>query len=82
MNEDSRFAQVISAVERIQALPRAYVDCSYGQGRQAVLRQLEKRTGGDQADIVEPFITGAKEDLAALSERASPHSLPAEHVFS
>lgn len=61
-------------------MPDSYVDSNFGQGREAVLKQLEK-FGGRPGTFVDRGIEEAKAAIAGLIERAIPHTVPDEYIF-
>ena len=71
---------VIAAVERLRMLPEAYIDSGFRQGRDAVLRQLESRTGEDESASVDVYLAGMKDDIANLRQRALPFYVPEDYI--
>lgn len=61
-------------------MPDSYVDSNFGQGREAVLKQLEK-FGGQPETFVNRGIEEAKAAIAGLIERAIPYTIPDEYIF-
>jgi hypothetical protein len=54
---------VKDAVERIRLLPGALVDCGFRQGWDAVLKQLNERTGEDQRFFVDADIEHMQNEI-------------------
>jgi hypothetical protein len=77
----SRIVDVKEIVERIRLLPEAFVDCGFRQGRDAFLRQLESRTGKDEAHLVDVYIEGCRETIAELVQRVAPYDIPDDYIF-
>jgi hypothetical protein len=71
---------VIAAVERLAMSPEASIDSGFRQGRDAVLRQLESRSGRDESALVDVYIAGMQDDIANLRQRALPFEVPADYV--
>jgi hypothetical protein len=51
------------------------------QGRDAVLRQLNERTGKDEESTLEAFIQSCQEGIATLIQRAQPYEIPQDYIF-
>jgi hypothetical protein len=68
-------------VERIRRLPEAYVDRSFGQGRDAFLRQLEQRTGRDEVASVDLYIEGSRNTITGLVQKIAPYHIPDDYIF-
>lgn len=70
------------AVERIQLLPEAFVDCSIRQGRDAVLKQLRERDGSIADRIVDAFIAeDIRDTIATVAGKAKPYEIPDDYIF-
>jgi hypothetical protein len=72
---------VIEVIERIQRFPDAFVDCSFRQGRDAILRQLNERTGEDEEAFVDVTIEGIQDTIATLIQKAAPYDIPDDYIF-
>lgn len=72
---------VREAVKRIQLLSGAFVDCSFRQGRNAVLKQLEERTGRDEEAFVDVYIQEMQDTMATLIHKAVPYEVPEDYIF-
>ena len=69
-------------VESIRSISGAQVDRNFGQGPEAVLIQLETRSGQkEDMTFVADFITDAKGTLRELRELVLPHLLPDDYAF-
>jgi hypothetical protein len=71
---------VEAAVERLRILPEAQIDSGLRQGRDAVLKQLESRTGQDERASVDVYVAGMQEHITSLRQRASPFEVPADYI--
>ena len=67
-------------VKRIEQFPGALVDCSFGQGRDAFLKQLEARTGRNEKYSVDMYIEDCRDTIAELIERVATYEIPDDYI--
>lgn len=72
---------VRKAVEHIQRIPGAYVDCSFRQGRDKVLKQLNERSGRDEKDLLDASIRDIQNTIVELIQEAAPYHIPDDYIF-
>jgi len=85
---------VIEIVEQIRALPNAYVDCGFLQGREAVLKQFQQREEGVSGAVIpdlrdetekvaaaDRFISSMQEAITELIERTKPYKIPKDYIL-
>ena len=72
---------VKDAIEQIRLYPGALVDCSFGQGRDVFLEQLEERTGRNEAYSVDNYIEDCRDTIAGLIQRVAPYEVPKDYIF-
>jgi hypothetical protein len=73
---------ILNIIERIKLFPNAKVDRNYGQGREAVQKQLSQILEEEDRILVDKFIAFSQERMATLVSMISPHSLPKDyHLF-
>jgi hypothetical protein len=85
---------VIEIVESIRALPGAFVDCGYLQGRDAVLKQFQRqeeeissaiikdpRDANEKAASADRFISLMQQAIREVIERAQPYELPKDYII-
>jgi hypothetical protein len=74
---------VTRAVTRIQLVPRAHIDRSFRQGREAVVAQLRARTDDEVIDIsvADIDIAHFREGINEICTWVAPNRLPEDYVF-
>ena len=73
--------EITETIKRLQETPDAYIDVSYLQGRDAVLNQLNKRSGDDESLWVDSYLNDIEHTINDLIERIKPHSLPDDYLY-
>jgi hypothetical protein len=69
------------AIDSIKQFPETLVDCSFGQGRDMFLKQLEERNGRDEEDSVDAYIEDCQNTITGLVRRAKPYNVPDDYIF-
>jgi len=64
----------------LSTLPGAKIDVGFRQGHDAVMRQLQLRTGQHNIQFVDDFIEGMKDELETLQKEVAPCDLPHEYI--
>lgn len=72
---------IVKVVEKIRLLPGGFIDVNFGQGRNAVLRQLNERTGENEEPTVDAFIQSCRDAIATLIQRAQPYEIPQDYIL-
>ncbi|MBI1881258.1 MAG: hypothetical protein HYR94_24015 [Chloroflexi bacterium] len=68
-------------VDRIKLLPESFVDVSYRQGRDKVLKQLNKRTGENESAWVDVFIEDSQNTIQKLIQKVTPYIIPDDYIY-
>ncbi|MEZ4645421.1 MAG: hypothetical protein R3E31_22265 [Chloroflexota bacterium] len=73
--------ELIDSVEQIKLLSGAFVDYGYRQGKDAILKQFNQRSGENEEDFVDNDIKNMKDTIAALMEKLAPYDIPKDYIF-
>jgi hypothetical protein len=73
-------ADLAAVVTQLELNADAQIDVGYLQGRDAVLRQLERRTGQNEEQMVDRHIEGMKAHVADIKSGLQPYHLPSDYL--
>ena len=73
--------EIIETIKRLQKEADIYIDVSYLQGREAILNQLQKRSGEDESPLVDLYLEDIKTIINDLIERVKPYDLPDDYLY-
>lgn len=72
---------LINVVEQIRVIPGAKVDCTFGQGQEAVRQHLVRFGQEDELQYIDELLAQSKEEISQINQLIAPNSLPHDYTY-
>jgi hypothetical protein len=73
--------ELVNVIQQIQVIPGAKIDCTFGQGQEAVRQHLIRFGRDDELQLIDELLAQSREELNQINQQIAPNSLPHDYTY-